>query len=110
MRRTLLAVAAGLVMLLGAAPATPAWAEPVGAEECPVDDPTWQISWASQDTVTLRECGGEGGWTESGVTGGGQLPVTGLTVGVAAGAAVILVGLGVGMYLLPTRRRFVFRH
>jgi hypothetical protein len=109
MRRILLAIAAGLVMLFGAAPATPAWAEPAGAEECPVDDPTWQIAWASQDTVTLRECGGEGGWSESGATGGGQLPVTGLTAGVAVGAAIILVGLGVGMYLLPDRRRHPFR-
>jgi hypothetical protein len=126
MRRILLATAAGLLIAVGsAAPASagltaqytpaepPALAIPDGAvlsaqEECEIDEPTWQVEWTDPDAVTLRECGGEGGWSEAGTADGGQLPVTGWATGAAIGAAIALVGMGVGFYLLYPRRRMTF--
>lgn len=107
MRRILLALATALLILFGA-PATVASANPDTAGECHIDDPTWQVSWTSEDAVTLRECGGEGGWAESGATDGDTLPVTGWTAGVAIAGAVVMVALGAGMYLATHRRRLTF--
>ena len=107
MRRILLALATALLILF-VAPATVASANPDASGECHIDDPAWQVSWTSDEAVTLRECGGEGGWTESGAADDETLPVTGWTAGVAVVAAVVLVGLGTGMYLATHRRRLTF--
>jgi hypothetical protein len=106
MRRILLALATASLILFGA-PATVASANPDTSGECPIDDPTWQVSWTSEDTVTLRECGGEGGWAESGAADE-TLPVTGWTAGIAVATAVVMLGLGAGMYLATHRRRLTF--
>jgi LPXTG-motif cell wall-anchored protein len=106
MRRILLALAISLLILFGA-PATVASANPDASDECHIDDPTWQVSWTSEDAVTLRECGGEGGWAESGAADE-TLPVTGWKAGVTIAAAIVMLALGAGMYLAARRRRLTF--
>ena len=83
--RLLLTVGGGLVLTFGGVASAAAETEQAATAECP--SPKWQVTWTSEDADTLRECGGEA---------------------VAALAAIMLVGLGAGLYLVSRRQRHVF--
>jgi hypothetical protein len=87
---------------------TGASANVAAAAECQVDNPKWEVTWTSEDAVTLRQCGGTAGAADT-VTDD-ELPLTGAGAGarVAAGGAAILLGAGAGLVLAARRGRVTF--
>lgn len=69
-----------------------------GAEDPDVSNNTADI------TLTVGSSGGDTD-DEDGGGGGGSLPVTGASVGLLAGAGIVALAAGIGLYLLTRRRR-----
>jgi LPXTG-motif cell wall-anchored protein len=112
--RLLLTTGGGLVLAFGGVASAAAETEGAATAECP--SPKWQVTWTSEDADTLRECGGETVAAHSDTTGSQdeaaatsrELPKTNGPAAVAALAAIMLVGLGAGLYLVSRRQRHVF--